>query len=139
MFQQNAILSDLDAYPIPLGVRAYIGQRAKNSFYDYVMDKFYASGLTQAQLARKIERNAGQINRMLAGPGNWTIETAAELIAAISGEELQPHSVSFKGRAKRNHRQQNMLRDSAPTNGLALPSRTESSVKAIQLTLVSEQ
>lgn len=102
MFQTNSILSDLEAMPIPIGTRAYVGQRAKNAYYDYVMEKFRHSGISQADLARRIGKGPGQVNRMLANPGNWTIETAAELLAGICAEELVPHSIPFANRAKRN-------------------------------------
>lgn len=136
MYLANSILSDLDSDFIPIGARSYIGQRAKNEFYDYVMEKFRASGLTQADIARKIERNPGQINRMLAGPGNWTIETIAELLAAISAEELLPRSQPFKGRAKRNHRQHDMLPPPPRDDGLTrLQKDTESSASKIEFEL----
>lgn len=110
MFQPNSILSDLDAVPIPVGTRAYIGQRAKNAYYDYVMDKFRRSGISQADLARRMGKSPPQINRMLANPANWTIETAAELLAAICAEELLPHSAPFANRANRNVRQIDNIR-----------------------------
>ena len=106
MFRQNSILSELDGAVISIGTRTYIGQRAKNSFYDYVMTKFRHSNISKAELARRIGKGPAQINRMLATPGNWTIETIAELLAGMSAEELLPWSAPFTGRPKSNHRQE---------------------------------
>ena len=83
----------------PPGTRAYIGQRAKNAFYDYVMRKFLASGMTKAQLAKKTGRTLGQVDRILATPCYWKIETVAMLLAAISDEELLPHSAPLPHKA----------------------------------------
>jgi hypothetical protein len=111
MFQPNSILSDLSSPSISLGTRAYIGQRAKNLFYDYVMGKFRQADLSQAALARRVGRGPAQINRMLASPSNWTIETVAELLAGICEEELTPQSTPFAGRAQRNRNQMENLRE----------------------------
>lgn len=106
MFPRNSMLPEIDGDVISIGTRAYIGQRAKNSFYDYVMTKFRHSNIPKAELARRIGKGPAQINRMLATPGNWTIETIAELLAGISAEELLPSSAPFAGRPQSNHRQE---------------------------------
>lgn len=77
------------------GTRAYIGQRAKNAFYDYVMKKFYEADLTQAQLAERIGQSPNYVDRLLSSPRDWTIETIAVLLAAICAEELLPNSAPF--------------------------------------------
>lgn len=109
MYRQNSIVSDLECLPIPLGTRAYIGQRARNNYYDFVMEKYRESKLSQAMLARRTGKHPAQINRMLANPSNWTIETVAILLAAICAEELIPSSTPFAGRARRNSNQATAL------------------------------
>jgi hypothetical protein len=88
------------------GTLAYIEARAKNRFYDYVLRKFLEreerDGFTKADLARRIGRRPEVITRWLGAPGNWTIETAAVLLAGICAEELEPQSRAFAGRPKRN-------------------------------------
>lgn len=102
MYHQTSLSQELDADVIPAGALAYVGQRAKNTYYHFVMSKFRERKMTQAELARKIGKNPAQMNRMLASPGNWTIETIAVLLAGICGEEVTPSSTPFAGRPPRN-------------------------------------
>ena len=88
---------------------AYLGQRAKNVCYDFVMKKFLSSGLTKAELARRLGSRPDRVSHILASPANWTIRTMAELLAAISEEEFVPHSVKLAGRAPRNISQADLL------------------------------
>jgi hypothetical protein len=105
MYQQTSISPEINGGSFSPATHAYLGRRAQNKYYDYVMAKFRASGMTQAELARRIGKGADRVNRLLSNPGNWTVETAAVLLAGICGEELLPHSLPFAGRAKRNMRQ----------------------------------
>jgi len=88
---------------------AYLGQRAKNVCYDYVMKKFLASGLTKAELARRLGSRPDRVSHILASPANWTIRTMAELLAAIAEEEFVPHSVKLAGRTPKNFSQADLL------------------------------
>jgi hypothetical protein len=86
--------------------RAYLCERVRNSFYDYVLRKFLeaeAAGLTKAELARRISKGQDRINKLLGSPGNWTIDTAAELLVGIAREELRPASEPILSRPRRNY------------------------------------
>jgi hypothetical protein len=77
---------------IPRGKRAYFQERLKGRAYDLVVNEFLRqcdldSTLTQAAVARRLEKRPEQINRWLAGPGNWTLETLSDLLLAICGGE----------------------------------------------------
>lgn len=87
---------------------AYLSERARNTCYDYVLDRFFRSGMTKAELARRIGKTPDQINHMLASPGNWTIKTMAELLAAIADEEFIPKSRLLRGRAPQNMAQEDL-------------------------------
>jgi DNA-binding phage protein len=99
-------IADLDA-KIPAGKRAYLGGRARQEFYDYILRKFMKAtaerGLTKAKLARRIGIGSDRMSKILGAPGNWTIETIADLLAGISAEEVIPHSISLINRAQRNY------------------------------------
>lgn len=123
MSQQISTFPDLDADMIPDGVLAYIGQRAKNAYYHYVMGKFRECGMSQAKLARRIGKSPAQMNRMLSSPGNWTIETSAVLLAGICGEEVTPASRPFAGRAARNGAHHAMIDSEGAILISASPSR----------------
>jgi hypothetical protein len=55
--------------------------------YDLVLREFKRSGLTQADLARRLGLGTDRICRLLGAPGNWTLDTASDLLFAISGGE----------------------------------------------------
>jgi hypothetical protein len=73
------------------------------------MKKFLDSGMTKAELARRLGSRPDRVNHILASPANWTIRTIAELLAAISQEEFIPHSTKLAGRLPRNITQADLL------------------------------
>lgn len=81
---------------------AYFEQRALNNFYSYVMRKFRASGRKKADVARRIGLTQPQLNRYLASPSNWTIETSQKLLLGIANEEA-----FLRGESLLNKRPQN--------------------------------
>ena len=113
--QQTPFLSDLthEEKIAPQHI-AYVCERVRNNFYDYVMHKFLEAestrGLTKAALARRLGKGADRISKALASPGNWTLDTATEFLVAICGEELLPHSERILGRSIRNHTQEDHLK-----------------------------
>lgn len=133
MFPQNSLLLDLSRVPIPLGALAYVGQRAKNSYYSYVIDKFNDANITKADLARRIGKEPARVNRMLANPGNWTIETVAELLAGICSEEVVPNSSPFAGRPPRNGGQVDLLPTNEEAKSLLPPRPTQALDSAIKI------
>lgn len=103
---QTSFLSEIRSdEPLSLHTLVYLRQRTKNRLYDYVLRKFIdeqSRGLTKAQLARRIGKRPEVVNRLLGTPGNWTIDTLSDLLAGISAEEIEPHSVSLLERPARN-------------------------------------
>jgi hypothetical protein len=49
------------------------------------MRELSRSGITRAELARRLGKGADRVSRMLGGPANWTIITLADLLFAIGG------------------------------------------------------
>jgi hypothetical protein len=49
------------------------------------MEEFTKSGLSQADLARRLGKGTDIVCRLLGGPGNWTLDTLSDLMFAISG------------------------------------------------------
>jgi hypothetical protein len=70
---------------VPFDTYSYFRARAKRFAYDIVIKEFKKSGISKATLARRLGKGADRVSKMLAGPGNWTIDTLAELLFAISG------------------------------------------------------
>lgn len=73
---------------VPPETLAYFTARAKRQAYDLVIAELEATGITKAELARRLGKDAARISRMLGGPGNWTIKTASNLLFAMSGATL---------------------------------------------------
>lgn len=99
------------------GVLAYLSERARNSFFQYILEKFEQAkaerGLTQSKLADRIGKTPDRISRLLNTPGNLTIDTYAELLAGISAEEPVPNSRKVLGRGKKNISQGDIMRGNA--------------------------
>lgn len=110
MFQKIPVSSEIEGdEPLSEYARAYIGARAKSEFYDYVLRKFEhessVSGLTKSKLAERLGYDPARVSRLLAAPGNWTIETIAELLAGICREKISPNSTPMLDHIVRNFSQ----------------------------------
>jgi hypothetical protein len=80
------ILSDK---PISVGILSYFRTRFRLTLHSLILDGFLEQKhLTKAKLARRIGRKPEAVNRLLANPGNWTLDTVSDLLLAI-GAELQ--------------------------------------------------
>jgi hypothetical protein len=104
---QTAILSEpKDGEQISLAALAYMRARAKRRAYDLVINEFKKSGVTKAEIARRLfgpNKGADRVSRMLGGPGNWTLKTVADLLWAISASEPE-YAVSYPLQKKRKNR-----------------------------------
>ncbi len=86
------ILTDiLEEEPIPLEKIAYVQTRAKLRLHDLILRRFEAKSdgekkIDQATIARRLGQTRARISQQLGVPGNWTIDSATKLAAAIGGE-----------------------------------------------------
>jgi hypothetical protein len=92
--------ADLEVLPETF---AYMTARAKRRAYNLVIREFKKSGISKAELARRLGKGADRVSKMLAGPGNWTIATVAELLFAICGAEPKWDLDFPLDKAKRNN------------------------------------
>ena len=67
---------------------AYFQARNRSRLHDLVLVEFHKSGLTQVELARRLNKQPAVICRLLGAPGNWGVDTASDLLFAISGAEI---------------------------------------------------
>lgn len=113
--QKNSVLSQIESdEPLPPGTLAYLSERVRNDYYDYVLARLRDQekhGLTKAKLARRIGKSPDRISHLLGSPGNWTLDTITELLVGICREELTPQSKPYLGRVTANHNQQAQLHD----------------------------
>src|ERR1700685_1350690 len=84
----NILTEILDEEPIPLEKIAYIQTRAKLRLHDLILRKFETKKdkMHQATIARRLGQTRSRISQQLSVPGNWTIDSATKLAAAIGGE-----------------------------------------------------
>lgn len=97
-----ALSKPTNADPIPEGTLGYFRARNRGRIYELVLKEFQCSGLTQADLGRRMKKGPDVICRLLGAPGNWTLDTVSDLLFAISGAEAN-YAVSYPlERPKRN-------------------------------------
>jgi hypothetical protein len=90
---------------IPLSKLVYFRQRFRDNLYDLVLSQFLEQekrGLTKAEVARRIGRKPEQVTRWLSAPGNWTSDTASDLLLGISKSEPIVTLSSLENRVMRN-------------------------------------
>lgn len=132
--QKNTIVSQIEGdNPIPAGAMAYLCARARNRYFDYVLSRFREAekrGLTKARLARRIGKKPDRVSHMLGAPGNWTLDTATELLVGICREEITPASEPLLGRAPRNMTPVDLL---PKRNAIQSPPEQRSSLRLYPL------
>jgi hypothetical protein len=88
LFLTEAI--DLDKEEISPSVIAYFRERLRNRLHQLAMQRFRvledSCRFTKAQLARRIGREPAQVNRWLGASGNWTLDTASDLLLGMGCE-----------------------------------------------------
>ncbi len=83
---QTTMLSKPDgANAIPHWTLAYLRTRNKRRAYDLVIREFKKSEISQAELARRLGKGTDRVCKVLAGPGNWTLDTLSDFLFAIAG------------------------------------------------------
>jgi hypothetical protein len=101
---QTASLSKpIGSNKISSGTFAYVKTRNRQRAYDLVIREFKKSGLSQADLGRRLGKTADIISRLFSRPANWELDTFSELLFAITGGLLRvqadhPTSQQFSNR-----------------------------------------
>jgi hypothetical protein len=70
---------------ISAGTLGYIRARNRQRAFNLVIREFKKSGLTQADLARRLGKAPEIVSRLLSRPCNWELDTFSDLLFAISG------------------------------------------------------
>ena len=83
-------LSSHIAEPIPEGTLGYIRARSKRRLFTVLLEEFEKAGITQAELARRLNMDRSLVSRYLGSPSNWEYETLCDLFYAISGATIKP-------------------------------------------------
>jgi transcriptional regulator with XRE-family HTH domain len=71
----------------------YVRARRRQVYHSMVLAEFEKSGITQAQLARRIGKSPRRVSAWLSNPSNWESDTVADLIFAATGTIDVPFAV----------------------------------------------
>lgn len=92
----------ITALPVPTGDQriargtlAYMRARYQTNVHSLVLEELERSGLTNAQLARRLGMDPAQLNRLLGNPSNMTLDTLADLLFAIAGKEPDTKALPY--------------------------------------------
>ena len=80
----------LDEEVIPRRTIAYFTRRLQHHLHELVIREFYRLSdngeMTPGKLAKRLGKDPAQITRWLGAPGNWTLDTWAQLMVGIAVE-----------------------------------------------------
>jgi hypothetical protein len=105
---QTGLLSEiLKGGKINKATLGYFRARLRNRIHQFIIREFMEKqheGLTQADIARILDKRPEQIHRWLGQSSNLEIDTISDLILAISEAELNFSPLPLEGRPVRNFR-----------------------------------
>jgi hypothetical protein len=110
----SALSNPIGDERIPEGVFEYLQLRNRMNVFTVVQNEFLNSGITQSTLAKRMGKGSDRICHLLAAPGNWTMDTASDVLFAISGAVLSYQITYPLAEAPRNSVDQSGLRPVAP-------------------------
>lgn len=73
---------------IPETTFEYLQTRSRLALFNLVWSELKKSGISQTDLAARLGKGTDRVCKLLAAPGNWTLDTVTELLFAISGGVL---------------------------------------------------
>lgn len=85
---QSALVDPVSGLDIPSSDLAYVKTRNRLDAFNVVSDEFRRSRLSKKELARRLKMDPGRLTKLLGAPGNWTLDTAAILLWAMSGARI---------------------------------------------------
>lgn len=83
--QTFALSKPVGNEPIPARTFAYLQTRNRLRIFKVIQEAFEHAKITKTALAERMNKDPGQLNRMLSAPGNWTLDTVSDLLFAING------------------------------------------------------
>ena len=119
--------------PVPSSALGYASSKLRMELYRLVLKALKEARISQATLARRVNKRPEQISRLLSGPGNWTIDTAAQLLFAIDGSLLKVERRSPVLERHSNHRHGRASYESGhpPTTSTATRSGNYNAQRAV--------
>lgn len=81
----TALFKPTGANKISRGILAYVCERARLRAYNLLVAEFKASGISQADLGRRLDKAPEVISRLLSRPSNLELDTLSAAIFAMNG------------------------------------------------------
>jgi len=94
---------------VPKTIRelAYYRQRYRNRVFSklvsFISEQAARESLAQKDIAERLNKDEGQLSRLLNHPGNLTLDTISDLLLAFEAEPEPPEIVPFKDRRPANY------------------------------------
>lgn len=98
-----------DGEKVSSAVLTFFGQRLRNDLHQVVLEAFRKSDISQTELATRLNKDKGQISRLLGAPGNWTIDTFATMLFAINGHMARIDTVAVESLPQSNAKEPSWL------------------------------
>lgn len=76
--------------PLSAGTLGYLCARNRDAYFDFIHQKLAEAesrGVKRSDIAARIGKSPTRLSHLLGAPGNWTLDTIAELLVAICREE----------------------------------------------------
>lgn len=86
----------VESEPFSMGEMAYFQARLKNRLHQLILREFEKSGISRAELARRIRKSPSRITHWFNAPGNLRLETLSDLLLGINYVELNDETVSLR-------------------------------------------
>lgn len=77
------LMKEIKSAVIPSYWVSYFREKLRGEVNDQFLEAFHASGLTKADLARKLNKRPEQVTRWLSAPGNLESDTVSDIALAL--------------------------------------------------------
>lgn len=108
--------------PVSKADLAFAAQRLRLELHNLILEAFERERVSQSDLALRLHKQPSQISRLLAAPGNWTIDTAAQLLYGISGNVVDVVEHNIRASMPRNDVVPELLAGQSAANAPKAPA-----------------
>ena len=86
--QTSSLSKPTGSEKVPASTFVYMQTRLRRRIHSLILKEFAESGLSQADLARRLGKKPDVVSRWLAAPANLRLSTLSDLLFAIKGGEI---------------------------------------------------
>jgi hypothetical protein len=74
---------------LPIGTLSYIRSHTKAKVLTTILEELERSGVSQTELAKRIDKDEAQVSRFLGSPSNSTLDTVSDFLYGIAGAVIK--------------------------------------------------